>query len=319
MVRGFGSLLLAVTLLAGCSQVDAVGTSQHVVNIGYQKWSTLSLLKARGTLEKRLSENGIQVRWYEFQAGPPLLEALNAEAIDIGHTGDSPPIFAQSAGVPLAYIGASAPSPNSFAIVVLDDTDIRAVADLKGKRVGFVKGSSAHTLVLRALEREQLTLADIEPVYLAPSDARAALESRSIDAWSIWDPFLSVAEEAGNVRILVNGDGIVAGREFHLTSRSFLDRNRELAVAVLQELRLVKEWAQANPDEVARLYQEQTNLPLAALRRAEERRGRYGTERASEVLIAEQQQLADDYFKLQLIPHEVKVHEAVMLLPEAWK
>ncbi|HEY9807020.1 MAG TPA: hypothetical protein V6D04_10655, partial [Candidatus Obscuribacterales bacterium] len=91
---------------------NATATNQvenNVVRIGYQKYGTLFLLKARGDLDKRLQEQGVSVQWVQFPAGPPLLEALNAGSIDYGSTGETPPIFAQAAGTPLIYVAHEPP------------------------------------------------------------------------------------------------------------------------------------------------------------------------------------------------------------------
>ena len=83
---------------AAQAQAQAKGELQVQVRIGYQKYGTLTLLKGRGTLEKRLAEQGVGVKWTEFPAGPVLLEGLNVGSIDFGTVGEAPPIFAQAAG-----------------------------------------------------------------------------------------------------------------------------------------------------------------------------------------------------------------------------
>ena len=144
-----------------------------VLRVGHQKgW--LSLIKARGTLEKRLAPLGVKVTWTEFNAGPVQLEALNVGSIDFGDVGEAPPIFAQAAGAPLVYAGASVPRPAVEAVVVPKDSPIRSVADLKGKRVAYNKGSNVHYFLVKLLEKHGLKYADVQSVFLAPPDARAA-------------------------------------------------------------------------------------------------------------------------------------------------
>ena len=152
------------------------------LRIGYQKYGTLVLLKERGTLEKRLAATGYDVTWTEFPAGPQLLEALNVGAIDFGTTGEAPPIFAQAAGAPLAYVGYEPPAPAGEAVIVPSDSPIKEVAELKGRKVALNKGSNVHYLLVRALEAFSLALTDVEPVYLPPADARAAFERGAVDA-----------------------------------------------------------------------------------------------------------------------------------------
>jgi len=191
-------------------------SQERQLRIGYQKYGNLVLLKARGTLEPRLRALGYRVGWAEFNAGPPILEAINAGAVEFGTTGEAPPIFAQAAGVPLAYVAHEPPSPRGEAILVLRDSPIQRVADLRGKKVAFNRGSNVHYLVVRALEAAGLRYADIEPQFLAPADARVAFERRVVDAWAIWDPFLAAAEAPGNTRQLADGTGIAPNHQFYL-------------------------------------------------------------------------------------------------------
>src|SRR5205085_10954807 len=107
--------------------------AQQEVRIGFQKYGTLTLLKGRGTLEQRLLEKNITVKWTEFPAGPVLLEGLNVGSIDFGTVGEAPPIFAQAAGAELIYVGNEPASPASEAIVVPKGSTLRSLAGLKGK------------------------------------------------------------------------------------------------------------------------------------------------------------------------------------------
>ena len=171
--------------------------------------------------------------WTEFPAGPQLLEAVNVGAIDFGNTGEAPPIFAQAAGAPLVYVAHEPPAPRGEAILVPKDSPIKTVADLKGKKVALNKGSNVHYLLVRALERAGLKYSDIEPVFLAPADARAAFERGSVHAWVIWDPFQAAAEAATGARTLADGTGIVANHQFYLAADKFVDASPRVLDALL--------------------------------------------------------------------------------------
>lgn len=304
-----------VLVLPGCMSPSA--ETVLPIRIGYQKWGTCSILKSRGTLETALTRLGGSVEWIEFPSGPPLLEALNAGGIDFGHTGDSPPIFAQAAGVPLVYVGASTPCPENSGIVVAKDSPIKTLADLKGRKIAFTKGSSAHTMILRALAQVDLTLADIEPAYLSAADGRAAMQAGSVDAWSIWDPYLALAEQEGEMQLLAGGEGLVAGREYYLASREFLLKRPEMLALLIRELNTSKRWASENPAAAAKFLASLVGLDEKVAERAEKRSGRYGVENDEAVIIAEQQRLADDYLALGLLPSQIDVRTAVKLIQPA--
>ncbi|HSV54838.1 MAG TPA: aliphatic sulfonate ABC transporter substrate-binding protein, partial [Burkholderiaceae bacterium] len=194
------------------------------LRIGYQKAAVnLVILKQQGVLEKRFPNT--KLSWLEFPAGPQLLEALSVGSLEFGLTGDSPPVFAQSAGKDLLYVGAEPPKPDSSAVLVLNDSPIRKLADLKGKKIALQKGSSAHYLLVRAVEKAGLPWSDIQPIYLAPADARAAFERKSVDAWVIWDPFYAAAELAIKPRVLATGRELTSNNSFYLASRPFVTQH----------------------------------------------------------------------------------------------
>ena len=108
-LASLSSTLLAAVLLAAPAFAQPSKASE-TLRIGYQKYGTLTLLKARGDLDKRLAAQGIAVQWTEFPAGPQLLEGLNVGAIDFGTVGEAPPIFAQAAGAPIVYVAHEPPA-----------------------------------------------------------------------------------------------------------------------------------------------------------------------------------------------------------------
>ncbi|WP_018130622.1 sulfonate ABC transporter substrate-binding protein [Effusibacillus pohliae] len=284
--------------------------AQHVVRIGYQKYGTLNLLKSKGNLEKRLASLGYSVQWLLFPAGPQLLEALNAGSIDLGHTGESPPIFAQAAGTPLVYVANEPASPEAEAILVKGDSSIRSVADLKGKKVALNKGSNVHYLLVKVLEKSGLQIADIQPVYLPPADARAAFERGSVDAWVIWDPFYAAAQQATGARVLADGTNLVANREFYLASQSFVKEHSDIITVVLEEVKKVDEWAKQDPHGVAAFLSPELGIDIASLEQASKRRS-YGIEPVGEQVLADQQKIADTFFGIGLIPKQISVRDAL--------
>lgn len=286
-------------------------TKAKVIRIGYQKSGTWLLLKARGSLEKRLAPLGVAVKWNEFTAGVPLMEALNAGSLDIGHSGDAPAIFAQAAGAPLVYFANSRPSPESVAILVPKNSPIHRVADLRGKRLAFGKGSSAHPFVVQALKRAGLQLQDVKPVYLNPPDGRLAFERGNVDAWAVWDPFFASAQRSSGARILVDGKGLTPFREFYLANRSFASNNPGLIQAVIQETDKVGDWALKHPSAAAKFFSTETKLDLATVEQAERRRRRYGAQVVQTSIVREQQQIADTFKSLGLIPKPVTVSDVV--------
>ena len=293
-------------LAAAAARADDSGTR---LRIGFQKYGNFVVLKARGTLEKRLASQGVTVQWLEFPAGPQLLEGLNAGAIDVGTVGETPPIFAQAAGVDFVYIGNEPPAPQGEAIVVLPDSPIRTVAQLRGKKVAFNKGSNVHYLLVKALEHAGLTYADIQPIYLTPADARAAFVQRNVDAWVIWDPYLAAAERQIGARVIANGEGLVRNTQYYLAARKYAAAHPQVLRALLDEVDAVDRWARDHVAKVAAQLSPLVGLDAPTLEVALKRTG-YGVQPVTDATLAYQQNIADAFSALKLIPGKVTVANA---------
>ena len=262
---------------AACGLFAAPTLAQErTLRIGFQKYGTLVLLKGRGTLDARLrGEGGVRVSWTEFPSGPALLEAMNVGAIDLGTVGEAPPIFAQAAGAPVLYVAHEPPAPRGEAILVQRDSPIRSVAELRGKKVAFNKGSNVHYLLVRALEAAGLRYADIEPATLPPADARVAFERKQVDAWVIWDPFLAAAEATTGARQLADGTGLVSNHQFYLATERFAAANGSLVDAVIAALADTAAWVGQDIPAAARTLSPGVGIPVPMLEVAM-RRQAYG-------------------------------------------
>src|SRR3954453_13947302 len=186
--------------------------------IGYQKTGVLVIARQQAILEKHFVARQIGIKWIEFTSGPPLLEAMSTGSVDLGAVGDTPPIFAQAANANIVYVAGS-PITNGQGILVPANSGIRSIADLKGKRVGFTKGTSAQNVVIAALEKAGLTYEDITPVYLTPPDAGPAFANGSIDAWAVWDPYFAIGEKRQSGRILINAVEVANTNSLYLANR----------------------------------------------------------------------------------------------------
>jgi sulfonate transport system substrate-binding protein len=281
--------------------------------IGWQKNGVLALAKRRGALEKRLADQGITVSWSEFTSGPPLLEALGAGALDFGATGDVPPLFAQAAGGALYYVGIYRGSPAGSAILVRKDSPIKTLEDLKGKKVAFKRGSSAHNVTVKALRKAGLKPEDVQQVDLAPPDAAAAFKNGSIDAWSIWDPYLAIAEADPDTRVLTTAEGIVDSYSFFLANKDFTDANGTVIVNVLDELAKVGRSAQDNLDATVKELSEITGVPADVTRVTLQRPGADlgSVTTVSDAAAAYQQALADEFYNLGIVPKKLTTGDIV--------
>jgi aliphatic sulfonates family ABC transporter substrate-binding protein len=306
--RGMLGLAAAIPLLS-----HGAAAAGRMLRVGYQNSGSLLILTQQRRLEMALGGAGVGVQWLEFQSGPPLLEALNAASIDVGAVGDTPPIFAQASGVDFVYIGVQRGTGRNIAILAPPGSSLRGLADLKGKRIAFTKGSAAHYLTVRALATVGLGLADVQPAYLQPADAGAAFRNGSVDAWTIWDPFYALTEREPGVRVLTTGE-ISPFNSFVLARREYAQATADIALALRGEINAAAGWAEAHPDELGRILSEVTGVSLDAQRVAAAR-GTYRVALLDAEVTARQQEEADTFFALHVIPRKIDVRAAVWTPP----
>jgi len=297
--------LLTILLLAAGTLHLAHAADE--VRIGFQKGGGLALMmKNQGTLERVLAPRGVSVKWIEFPAGPQMLEALNAGSVDIGSTGAPPPIFSQAAGADLVYVAAEPPPVTSEAIIVKADSPIRTVAGLRGKKVAFQRGSGSHLLLVAALEKAGLGMRDVQAIYLAPSEARAAFEAGAIDAWVVWDPYLAAAQHVYRPRVIADRSGLLPAYGFYLASRKLVQRAPATLSLVLEQFAATGQWANTHQKEMIAMMAPQVGVPKEVIA-TWLARAHAGTMPVSPEVAASQQKVADLLYREKIIPRPVTI------------
>ncbi|MBD2666186.1 ABC transporter, substrate-binding protein, aliphatic sulfonates [Richelia sinica FACHB-800] len=292
---------------------SASNSPQKIVRIVRSKQLTaLAVLEKQGTLEKRLEPLGYKVEWPEFAAGPQQLEALNAGGLDIAATAESPPIFSQAAGAPLVYLAANSSDGQAVSLLVPIDSPAKSVKDLKGKKIAFQKASIGHYLTVRALEREGLKITDVESVFLPPPDANVAFSQGRVDGWFIWEPFVTrnVQNKVGRV-LTDGGNGLRDTNNFYSTNRKFYEENPQVIKVFLEELNKAQNWAKNNSKEIAQLLAPVTQLDAPTLE-AMHSKYNFALVPITEQVINKQQEVADKWYSLGLIPKKVNVRDGFL-------
>lgn len=304
-------LLPLALLLAACSGTSAGGAGggtdgkgSLTLNVGDQKGGSEAVLRAAGELD----DLNYKIRWSTFTSGPPLLEAVNAKAVDIGAVGNTPPVFAAGAGSKISVVAASHGTAAGEAILVPNDSPLKKPQDLKGKSVAVAQGSSAHFQLIASLKEAGLAFKDVKVKYLQPADALAAFTSGKVDAWAVWDPYTSQVLQGKKGRVLTDGDGVVNGLNFQVAAPGALgDKKKSAAIAdYLKRLRKAQDWVHDHPEAWAKVWAKDTGLPyevaLDAVKRSNGTRVPVAVDKNA---IASEQDIADTFTDLKLIPRRI--------------
>jgi sulfonate transport system substrate-binding protein len=308
--REFLKLSLGTAAAAALSSSASAEAAPKEVRIGTQKGGFFPAVRNRHSVENALTPLGIDVKWIDFQFGPPIMEAINAGSIDFGYVGDAPPIFAQAAGARIKYVAAVKSAGQTQAIIVLPDSPIKTLADLRGKRVAFGKASSAHNLLVAALEKVGLSWSDITPAALAPADATAAFVKGSVDAWSIWDPYLAQAELKEHARVIAFDGDVHKANAFYIASTDIVEKYPALVARLNAIFAAEAAWADQHHEEVAQAQAEATGMDIEAIRRFVDR-SNYRPVPIDDDVIRSQQAVADRFARIGLIPKPVNVPDIV--------
>ncbi|MGC0837699.1 sigma-54-dependent Fis family transcriptional regulator [Pantoea agglomerans] len=283
---------------------------ERELRIGYQKFGNLGILKARQSLEQQLADRGVSVLWSEFPAGPQLLHALSQQEIDFGTTGEVPPLFAQASNSPMVYVAWEPAAPQSVALLVPNSSPVQQIGDLRGKRIAVNRGSNVHYLLLQILDEAGLGLDDVRIVYAPPKYPLTPSDLNAVDAWMMWDPLLSDAENSGQFRVIADGTGRVNNHQFYLAERGFAAQSGDLLQVLLTALEQTGRYIDAHRAEAAALLSTELGISAPSLMHALTRRS-HQTQRMNLAIIREQQTIADRFYALGLLSRAIRVRESV--------
>lgn len=294
------------------SENKDVAPEIKTLQIGFQK-SSLGLLVTR---EQKFLEQefpNTKIEWREFPAGPQMLEALAVGAVDFGAVGNIPPIFAQAANKDLGYAAYEVYPSSSLGLVLPNDSKIKDLSELKGKRIALQKGSSAHEFVTKVLQKAGLTWQDIQPIWLPPADARAAFDKGSVDAWAVWDPYLSAVELTSKVKVLIDGAAFPKTYSYFISNPKFTTAHPNATEKFIKSLNNADSWILNNQTLAIDLYAKNTGLSQDIAKHTVDRRSKPSPIRTlTPEIIESQQKIADLFYSEKLIPKKINIQNAVL-------
>jgi sulfonate transport system substrate-binding protein len=303
-----GAALAAATFITPLS--NAIAATHDTISLGFQKTGIPLVARQLKIFEKRFEPRGIKVNWVEFPSGLTLLQALDIGQISFGNSGNVGCIFQQAAGGHIDYIAAQPSGPKSEGILIKANSGIRTLADLRGKKVGYAKGSSSHDLIAAGLEKAGVKLADIDSISLGAADAAFAYDSGDIDAWVIWDPYFTIAQKRTPSRVLAYTGDIKPSSGFLLANSGFAAAHPDLVREYIDGSKEAAAWAKSHPADVTRALCAATGIPADVMALVTQNAS-FDVTALSAPLLDAQQNTADRLYTLGLIPKKVNVRDIV--------
>ncbi|BAI98800.1 sulfonate ABC transporter substrate-binding protein [Sphingobium sp. TA15] len=293
-------------LLGGCGAGRHARPRLRVSLTGKGEVDSRLLFKAAGIAPK-----GFDIHYSEFQSGHLVVEALNGGSLDYGGMSEIPPIFAAASTIQsFRQVAVVHGDVNNQVVLLPKGSKARSIADLKGKRVGYVRATTSQYFLIRMLEEAGLGWDDIRPVAMGVSDGAAAFSQGALDAWAIYGFPIQRAIAIEGARILRTAQGILSGNyliSVHVDALA----DPEMSRIIREYLALAQQaygWAAANQDEWAGIIARNIGVPRQYVTDQFRRRSAiYELRPVTDAAIASQQEVADLFFAQKLLPRAVDV------------
>jgi sulfonate transport system substrate-binding protein len=274
--------------------------------VGKGDGDTQVLLRTAG-----IATPGLKIDYITFESGHLVIEAFNGRSLDYGGVSEIPPIFAAASTTQsFRQIAVAHGDVNNQVILTPRGSKIRNLADLKGKRVGYVRATTSHYFLIRMLQSVGLTWADITPVAMSVADGAAAFSSGRLDAWAIYGFPIQRAIATEGATILKTALGFLSGNYLVAAHVDALadPQTSELIGRYLGVTKKAYAWAAAHQDVWAAVVAQNIGVPLAYVQDQFRRKSDvYSLRPVNEAAIASQQAVADVFTQAKLIPKAVDV------------
>lgn len=312
----FTLLLLALTfLLAACASDEtskktkaSSNNNDVIVRIGVQGSGGL-FGKAREDqlFEKAFATYGATVEWVEFQSGPPMTEAIASNKLDFAGLGNMPVITAQAANIPFKIISQTLEGKKNVGVIVQSSSGITSMEELKGKKVAVGKGTNAYDFILRSFDKLNINPDEVELINLNPDEAQAAFDSGGVDAWAIWEPYLTINTLSDKGAIIADGESVgLLSPSYTIARSKFTEENPDLVVTYLKTLNELLAWETANEEEAVERYAKERNLPVALIEQTRQRSKSINI-LVEDAIIEEHQKTADFQYEHGTIRQRIDV------------
>lgn len=293
------------------------------LKMGYPEGMTnLEVLRTQGLVETRLRAYGLSVTWTSFLSASSLIEALSNGTIDFCGGGGTASIFSQAADHVFVRVAKEKyTSAKGQAILVPENSPIQTLADLKGKKIAFDKGSSAHYILVRSLAKVGLDFSDIEPVYLTQPEALPRFRRGEIDAWVIWVPYTTTqARSAYPGRSIADLESIFGDKTsvevptYYYAIPELVRDYPDLLKVILEEVNEAGAWAKRQELEAVQRLAEHHEIDPSIVETLQQRSGERAIIPIDDQSLTALQHQANIFRDINLIPERVNVKDGTYSL-----
>ncbi|SHO43301.1 ABC transporter substrate-binding protein [Anaerocolumna xylanovorans] len=310
-------LLVLVFALSACKEKtsteadtkDATDLSSVTLRVGATGWNLQGeILKVAG-----LDDTPYKVEYTVFQGGNLGLEAMAADQIDFTTTSEIPPIFASLAENEGNFKIIAVNNSNTLLqeLILPPNTGIKSVAELKGKKVGYIKSTTAQYFLYEMLKEAGLKWTDIDAVEISTADGVTALLGGNLDAFASYGNSINAAKNSGATTLASAQDILSGNFPYEASVKALGDNAKRAAIAdYLARLQLAYEWQKGHLDKWAKISADPTGQTvedaLDVLKKGYEQRDTKTVVISDEIKKSEQN-VADAFYEVGLLEKKVDV------------
>lgn len=217
--------------------------------------------------DEELGKIGYKVEYVPFAAaGPAVNEALATKNIDFAAYGDFPGVVIKSKGIGVSPIALTSNYSN-VTLAVKAGSPIKSVAELKGKKVAYTKGTIIHKYLVELLQQNNMTEKDIQSINVSTTDATNTLLSGNVDALVFVDSTIAPLLASGELKEITStrNDEKLRAQMVLIGRDDFLKDNPQVSAALVKALIRSKDFIAKNPEDALKIW-EKSGLTQASLK-----------------------------------------------------
>lgn len=264
--------LMFIAALMGCKQSSPQDAAQQAakplqkvtVAYTYQPQSTLVHV---AMMKGYFAEEGLDVQPLMHTFGKAALQAVIDNKADFATVAETPVMFNVLKGEKIFVIANIEASSLNNAIVARKDAGIAMPGDLKGKRIGFIPGTTSDFFLDSLLTANGFTREEVVPVALKPEEFQDAIMAKKVDAVSIWNyPLTQIKQQLGAEGTIFY-DREIYTETFNIAAQQdFVQKNPETVKRFLRALIKAEDFVTKNPGEAQAVMSSATNIDKDLIR-----------------------------------------------------
>lgn len=262
----FGIIMTATMLGAftSCkkSQNAQLNSAKKIRYVGYVDYYPIFIADKQGFFREEFGDN-IEFEFnHKMNGGAAAMEAMAAGEIDFAGLGDMPIVQARANGLDVRVISSLFTSTTGYGLVAAKKSNIHSIQDIRGKKVAVMGSSVQNKLLLKYLEKENISEDEVNILYMKSRDQLAAFVGNSLDAAVTAVPYSTKIIDTTGAYEVIDATGYDTICTYVAANGKFLDANPEFAVKFLRAVLKAEKWIGENYEETLKLASEAEDLPV---------------------------------------------------------